>query len=154
MEVLIRAHASLADGSSKASCWEYAPEIAATGRWGRVGRGSGEFENLHNIAIDGKGNIYTAEVQGERAIDHVGSSCHRVSADAQTAAWPSTLPNPPILRQPAIDGRTIDTENISDNFRAFTILNPAHRAFPRRLQRGVIQSSRIVCPHVWTRHRA
>ena len=34
----------------------------------RVGRGPGEFENLHNIAIDSKGNIYTTEVDtGKRA---------------------------------------------------------------------------------------
>jgi sugar lactone lactonase YvrE len=36
------------------------------GSFGRVGRGPGEFENLHNIAIDKDGNIYTAEVQGQR----------------------------------------------------------------------------------------
>ncbi len=36
------------------------------GDFGRVGRGPGEFENLHNIAIDKDGNIYTAEVQGQR----------------------------------------------------------------------------------------
>ena len=36
------------------------------GSFGRVGRGPGEFENLHNIGIDSKGNIYTAEVQGQR----------------------------------------------------------------------------------------
>src|SRR5579871_1936893 len=36
------------------------------GSFGRVGRGPGEFENLHNIAIDKQGNIYTAEVQGQR----------------------------------------------------------------------------------------
>ena len=36
------------------------------GSFGRVGRGPGEFENLHNIAIDKEGNIYTAEVQGQR----------------------------------------------------------------------------------------
>ncbi len=36
------------------------------GSFGRVGRGPGEFQNLHNIAIDSKGNIYSAEVQGQR----------------------------------------------------------------------------------------
>jgi DNA-binding beta-propeller fold protein YncE len=36
------------------------------GSFGRVGRGPGEFENLHTLAIDSKGNIYTAEVQGQR----------------------------------------------------------------------------------------
>jgi DNA-binding beta-propeller fold protein YncE len=33
---------------------------------GHVGTNLGQFENLHNIAIDSKGNIYTAEVQGKR----------------------------------------------------------------------------------------
>ena len=36
------------------------------GSFGRVGRGPGEFQNLHNIAIDSKGNVYGAEVQGQR----------------------------------------------------------------------------------------
>ena len=31
------------------------------GSFGRPGRMAGEFRNLHNIAIDSKGNIYTAE---------------------------------------------------------------------------------------------
>src|SRR5712671_2145870 len=53
----------------------------------------------------------------------------------------------PILSQPAVDRRTIDAQNISDYFRAFTVLNTAHRTLTHRLQCGVIQSSRIVCPH-------
>ena len=32
----------------------------------RVGHFPGEFDNLHNLGIDSKGNIYTAEVQGKR----------------------------------------------------------------------------------------
>src|SRR5258708_28959821 len=52
-----------------------------------------------------------------------------------------------ILCQPAIDRRTINAENISNHFRAFTILNTAHRTLTHRLQRGVIQSPRIICPH-------
>src|SRR5712664_2998445 len=52
-----------------------------------------------------------------------------------------------ILCQPATDRRTINAENISNHFRAFTILNTAHRTLTHRLQRGVIQSSRIICPH-------
>jgi hypothetical protein len=31
------------------------------GSFGRPGRMAGEFRSLHNIAIDSKGNIYTAE---------------------------------------------------------------------------------------------
>jgi len=34
--------------------------------YGRVEHNAGEFENLHNLGIDSKGNIYTAEVQGKR----------------------------------------------------------------------------------------
>lgn len=36
------------------------------GSYGRVGKAAGEFSNLHNLAIDSKGNIYAAEVQGMR----------------------------------------------------------------------------------------
>ena len=39
---------------------------AITGDFGRVGLQVGQFMNLHNLAIDSKGNIYTAEVQGKR----------------------------------------------------------------------------------------
>src|SRR5260370_42081533 len=52
-----------------------------------------------------------------------------------------------ILRQPAIDRRTIDTQNTGNNFRAFTILNTTHRTLTHCLQRGVIQPSRVVLPH-------
>ena len=38
--------------------------VVASG--GHVGTNLGQFENLHNIAIDSKGNVYTAEVQGKR----------------------------------------------------------------------------------------
>ena len=36
------------------------------GRFGRVGRQAGQFTALHNVAVDHGGNIYTAEVQGQR----------------------------------------------------------------------------------------
>ena len=32
------------------------------GSFGRTGRQAGEFKTVHNIAIDSKGNLYTAEV--------------------------------------------------------------------------------------------
>jgi hypothetical protein len=53
-----------------ASCWK-SPQClrvpgSSVGSFGRVGRGPGEFENLHNIAIHSKGNIYAAEVWGQR----------------------------------------------------------------------------------------
>lgn len=31
-------------------------------KWGRAGRQPGQFKSIHNIAIDSKGNLYTAEV--------------------------------------------------------------------------------------------
>ena len=31
-------------------------------QWGRHGRQPGQFKWVHNIAIDSKGNLYTAEV--------------------------------------------------------------------------------------------
>ena len=34
--------------------------------FGHMGHGAGEFDNLHNLAIDSKGNISAAEVQGKR----------------------------------------------------------------------------------------
>jgi len=34
--------------------------------FGHMGHGAGEFDNLHNLAIDSKGNIYAAEVAGKR----------------------------------------------------------------------------------------
>jgi hypothetical protein len=36
------------------------------GSFGRVGHQLGEFYNLHFIAIDSRGNVYSAEVQGKR----------------------------------------------------------------------------------------
>src|ERR1700719_2235977 len=52
-----------------------------------------------------------------------------------------------ILCQPPVNRRAIDANNTRNNFRAFAVLNTAHRTLAHRLQRGVIQSSRIVCPH-------
>ena len=36
--------------------------------WGRHGRQPGEFKWVHNIAIDSKGNLYTAEVGWGRRV--------------------------------------------------------------------------------------
>ncbi len=32
------------------------------GQFGRTGRMAGEFKWIHNLAIDGQGNLYTSEV--------------------------------------------------------------------------------------------
>ena len=32
------------------------------GQFGRTGRMAGEFKSIHKLAIDGEGNLYTAEV--------------------------------------------------------------------------------------------
>ncbi|MGY8994487.1 MAG: hypothetical protein ACKVK8_10115, partial [Rhodospirillales bacterium] len=44
------------------------------GAFGRVGNMAGEFNNLHQIAIDSQGNIYTAETQGKRIQKFVNTS--------------------------------------------------------------------------------
>jgi sugar lactone lactonase YvrE len=44
------------------------------GAFGRVGALPGEFDNLHLIAIDRQGNIYSAEVQGKRVQKFVNMS--------------------------------------------------------------------------------
>ena len=44
------------------------------GSFGRVGNMVGEFNNLHLIAIDRQGNIYTAETQGKRIQKFVNMS--------------------------------------------------------------------------------
>ena len=36
------------------------------GRLGRHGRMAGNLHYLHQVSVDSKGNIYTAEVQGKR----------------------------------------------------------------------------------------
>ena len=55
---------------------EQAPKVLTTreekeeilGRFGRNGRYAGQFHWVHNLAVDSKGNIYTAEVDtGKRA---------------------------------------------------------------------------------------
>ena len=38
------------------------------GSFGRIGRQAGQFYGLHNIAVDARGNIYTAEVRGGRRV--------------------------------------------------------------------------------------
>jgi len=38
------------------------------GHFGRIGRYAGEFIFLHNIAVDSRGNLYTAEVGGGRRV--------------------------------------------------------------------------------------
>ena len=38
------------------------------GSFGRSGRMAGEFRNIHNMAIDSRGNIYTAEVGSGRRV--------------------------------------------------------------------------------------
>jgi hypothetical protein len=42
--------------------------LTEAGRFGRIGRYAGEFIFLHNVAVDSKGNIYTAEVGNGRRV--------------------------------------------------------------------------------------
>jgi sugar lactone lactonase YvrE len=36
--------------------------------FGRIGRYAGQFVFLHNVAVDSRGNVYTAEVGGGRRV--------------------------------------------------------------------------------------
>jgi DNA-binding beta-propeller fold protein YncE len=40
--------------------------LQIVGNFGRQGRYAGQFHHVHSIAVDSKGNIYTAETQGKR----------------------------------------------------------------------------------------
>jgi sugar lactone lactonase YvrE len=42
--------------------------LEEAGAFGRIGHYAGEFVFLHNVAVDSKGNVYTAEVGGGRRV--------------------------------------------------------------------------------------
>jgi sugar lactone lactonase YvrE len=42
--------------------------LQEVGGFGRIGHYAGEFVFLHNIAVDSRGNVYTAEVGGGRRV--------------------------------------------------------------------------------------
>jgi sugar lactone lactonase YvrE len=42
--------------------------LEEVGSFGRIGRYAGEFIFLHNVAVDSKGNVYTAEVGNGRRV--------------------------------------------------------------------------------------
>jgi DNA-binding beta-propeller fold protein YncE len=42
--------------------------LEEVGNFGRIGRYAGEFVFLHNVAVDSKGNVYTAEVGTGRRV--------------------------------------------------------------------------------------
>ena len=42
--------------------------LQEVGRFGRIGRYAGEFIFLHNVSVDSKGNVYTAEVGNGRRV--------------------------------------------------------------------------------------
>jgi hypothetical protein len=52
-----------------------------------------------------------------------------------------------IPRQPTINCRTIEPNNSGDDFGTFAALNTDHRTLTHGLERGLIQSSRIVLSH-------
>ena len=42
--------------------------LEEVGSFGRIGRYAGQFVFLHNVAVDSKGNVYTAEVGNGRRV--------------------------------------------------------------------------------------
>lgn len=58
----------LADGGNQKVWILQRDSLEVVGSFGRLGHNAGEFRNLHALAVDSKGNIYTGEVsEGKRA---------------------------------------------------------------------------------------
>ena len=66
-------------------------ELKIVGSFGRGGRMAGQFEWVHNIAIDSKGNLYTTETwEGKRLQRFVNKGLAPVTKADQGTVWPST----------------------------------------------------------------
>lgn len=58
----------VADGTNQCVWIMQRENLKVIGRFGRIGRYAGQFVWIHNIAVDSKGNIYTAEVHTGKRI--------------------------------------------------------------------------------------
>ena len=56
----------VADGYSKARVHKYTPDGKLLFSWGESGTGEGQFNIVHNIAIDGEGWVYVADRENHR----------------------------------------------------------------------------------------
>src|SRR6202521_3848549 len=89
---------------------------------------------------------------GSFASPYCKSTSHasrQASADARKRRRLQRSPTTPTSMpcQPPVNRRGIDATATSDEFRAFTVLDTAHRTLTHRLQRRVIQSPCIVPSH-------
>ena len=64
----VAAHPRVVHGILEGASWTDDDSLQELGRLGRSGRATGEFHWLHQVSVDSRGNIYTAEVDtGKRA---------------------------------------------------------------------------------------
>jgi sugar lactone lactonase YvrE len=57
----------VADGANQKIWIMQRDTLEIVGSFGQLGHSAGEFRNLHELTVDSKGNIYTAEVsEGKR----------------------------------------------------------------------------------------
>jgi hypothetical protein len=61
----------VADGSNDQVLTLLRSSGEVIGRFGQAGRQAGQFKWLHNIAIDSKGDLYTAEVGDGRRVQRL-----------------------------------------------------------------------------------
>ena len=59
-------HLYVADGTNQTVWIVRRGDLEVVGQWGTSGEEPGEFLRIHNIDTDSEGNVYTAEVEGER----------------------------------------------------------------------------------------
>ena len=52
-----------------------------------------------------------------------------------------------IARQPAVNSRSVETENMGEDFRALALLHAFHNAYPHLFERLVIQLASVVLSH-------
>ena len=55
-------------GNTNARIVKFSPEGKFIKAWGAKGSAPGEFDVLHHIAADSKGNLYTAEIGRNRRV--------------------------------------------------------------------------------------
>lgn len=71
----------LADGTNQCVWTLDRESLEVLGTFGRIGRYAGQFMWLHNLAVDSKGNIYTAEV-------HTGKRIQKFNSLGSTENYP------------------------------------------------------------------
>jgi DNA-binding beta-propeller fold protein YncE len=66
----------VADGTNQCVWILHRENLQVMGHFGRIGRYAGQFMWIHNVAVDSKGNIYTAEVHTGKRIQKFNHAGH------------------------------------------------------------------------------